>query len=76
MVVLVRGALDGIRISSHHGEAKIPDTCTAELVHKDIRLAMYQYNCGTRSRKITYSLEVPMDYIARMKVAEAISDVG
>ena len=46
------------------------------VVDKDVRLAEHQYGCKTRSRITTYSLEVPMNDIAGVEVAEALGDVG
>ena len=48
----------------------------AGIVHKDVRLMRYQ--CGGRARlgTATYPFEVPVNNIARVKVAEALGDIG
>jgi len=45
------------------------------LVYKDACLAGIQYG-GETSFGTTYSLKVPMNYIAGVEIAEALSDVG
>ena len=69
------GVLNGIRVVSEHGKAKIRDVCMTRVVHKDVLLAGRQYSSETRFRTVTYSLEVTMDHIARVEVAEADSDI-
>jgi hypothetical protein len=46
------------------------------VVHKDVWLDVYQYGGRIRFRTTTYTLEVPMNDIAGVEVAEALSDVG
>jgi len=75
VALLIRGALHGIQVLSHRGDAEIHDARTARLVHENIRLIGCEYDCRTGFRTTTYSLEVPMDHIAGVEVAEAISDV-
>ena len=48
----------------------------AGVVDKDVRLAGRQYGGETSFRITTYSLEVPMNDIAGVEVAEALGDVG
>ena len=57
-------------------KAKVRDDRTVGAIHKDVFLAGYQYGCGTKFTTFTYSLEVTMNYIARVEVAETLSDVG
>ena len=66
----------GIRVLSHHSEAKVRDTRITRVVHEDVWLDTCQYSGGSRSRVITYSFEVPMNHIAGVEVIEALSDVG
>jgi len=75
VALLKRGALDGFQVLSYRSEAKIRDACVTRVVHKDIRLVECQHGGETRFRTVTYSHEVPMDYIARVEVAEAVSDI-
>jgi hypothetical protein len=48
----------------------------ARVVDKNVRLAGRQYGREMRFRTATYSLEVPMNDIAGVEVAEALGDVG
>jgi len=72
---MTRGVRCGIQISSDSGNAKIRDACMTRVVHKDVRLAKCQHGSEMRSRTTTYPPEVPMNYIAGVEVAEALSDV-
>ena len=71
-----RGAPHGIQVASDRSEAKIRQTCMTGVVHKDVLLDMYQYGGEARHGTTTYPLEVPMNDIAGVEVAEALSDVG
>ena len=71
-----RGAPGGIQVSSDRGEAEIGDACVTGVIHKDVWLARCQWGDETRFKITTYSLEIPMDHIARVEVAEALSDIG
>jgi len=46
------------------------------VVHKDVWLTRCQYGGETRLGTTTYSLEVPVNHIAGMEVAEPFSGVG
>ena len=48
----------------------------AGVVHEDVGLVGRQYDDKTRIVATTYSFEVPMNYVASMKVAEALGDIG
>ena len=71
-----RGGRYGIQILSDGSEAKIRDACMTRIVHKDVRLAECQHSSAMRFRIATYSFEVPMNHIAGVEVAEALSDFG
>jgi hypothetical protein len=70
------GARYGIQVLSDRSETKIRDSCMTGVVHKDIWLTGCQYGGETRFRTTTYPLEVPMNDIAGVEVAEALGDVG
>jgi len=74
--MLVCGALHGIRVLSERGKAKIRDACMTRVVHQDICLAERQRGSETRFRTVTYSLEIPMNHIAGVEAAEALSNIG
>ena len=59
---------------SGHGETRFRDPCTACGVHKDLRLGGINCSDETKSGIITYSLEVPVNHVARMEVVETFSD--
>ena len=59
---------------SDRGEAKIGDAWMTGVIHKNVRLVRCEYLDKRISRKTTYSLEVPMDDIAGVEVAEALGD--
>jgi len=69
------GALDGIQVFGDRGEAEIRDACMTGVVHKDIWLAECQCCSKRGSRTTAYSLDIPVNYIASMKVSETLSDV-
>ena len=46
------------------------------VVYEDVCLAEYEYDGLTGFRTTTYSLEVSVNHIAGMEVAEAISDAA
>ena len=73
---LVRGTLDGIQVLSDCSEAKIRDERITGVVHKDVWLAGCQYSGKTRYIITTYSLQVPVNYVAGVEVAEASGDIG
>ena len=65
----------GIEVFGDRSEAEIGDPCMTGVVHEDVRLAVCQCGHEARFRTATYSLEVPMNDIAGVEVAEAFSDV-
>jgi hypothetical protein len=75
VTMLTRGTPYRIWVLSDCGEAKIRETRMARVVHKDIHLAECQCGGETIFRTTTYSLEVPVNDIARVEVAEALSDI-
>ena len=76
VTMLMRDTLYGIQVSSDRSEAKVCETCMIGVVHKDVWLDVCQCGGKTRSRSTTYPLEVPVNDIAGVEVAEALSDVG
>jgi hypothetical protein len=74
--MLIRDTLYGVQISSDRSEAKVREMCMTAVVHKDVWLDVCQCGGKTRFRTTTYSLEVPMNNIAGVEIAEALSDVG
>ena len=72
---LVRGAFLRVHFSNDRGEIKVYDPCAAVGTHEDICLIRCQYSDGMRFRTVTYSLEVTMNHIVTVEVAEAISDI-
>jgi len=76
VATLMRGELHGTRILSDGGEAKIRDAHTTGVIDKDVWLARCKYDIEMRVRAITYSLDVPMNYIVGVEVTEALSGVG
>ena len=75
VTTLTRGAPRGIQILGYCGEAKIRNTCITRVVHKDVWLAGESISGKTGFRTTTHSLEVPVNHIAGVKVAEALSDI-
>ena len=75
VATLTRGTLDRIQVLSDCSEAEIRNACIAGVVHQDVWLISYQYRGKARFKTSTYSLEVPMNYIAGVEVTEAINDV-
>ena len=73
--MVMRSTSYGIQVLSDCSEAKIHNARVTGVVHKDVWLVGYQY-CGEMRLKTTYSLKVPMNHIAGVEVAEALSDVG
>ena len=60
---------------SDRSQAKIRDARMPVVIYKDVWLAGCLHNNKIRFGTTTYTFEVPMDHIAGMKVAEALSDV-
>jgi len=75
VALLNRGASDGIQVLGDGGETKVRNACTTRLIYKDVLLAGCQHG-KTRVRIATYRLEVPMDHVAAVEVAETLSDIG
>ena len=75
VATLTRGTLDRIQVLSGRSEAEISDACISGAIHQDIWLISYQHNSKARLKTSTYSLEVPMNYIAGVEVTEAVNDV-
>jgi len=75
LTTLMRDGPYGIQVLSYGGEAKIRDACMTRVVHKDVRLVEYQHGGTMGFRTATYSLEVPVNHIAGVEVAQALSDV-
>jgi hypothetical protein len=48
----------------------------AGVVHKDVLLEVCQCGGETRLETTTYSLEIPMNDITGVEVAEALGDIG
>jgi len=74
VAVMTRRARYGIHILSDCSEAEIRDACMTGVVHKDVRLVECQHGIETGFRT-TYSFEIPMNHIAGVEVAQALSDV-
>ena len=72
---LFRVVLRGLLVFNG-GTRKAGDECMTGLIHKYIRLAERQCDSKTRFRTVTYSFDASMNYIVRVKVVEAVSDVG
>ena len=76
MASLARGTVTkGILVSSNHSQAKIRDACMTIVIYKDVWLTECLRNDEIRFGKTTYPFEVPMNNIAGVEVAEALSDV-
>ena len=75
VVAVKRGGRYGIQVLNDGSETKIRDACMTGVVHKDVRLVECQYGSATRFRTATYSLEAPMNHIAGVDVAQALSNV-
>ena len=65
-----------IHVDSDCSQTKIHDPRMAVGIYEDIRLIGCQYSDGARFRTVTYALEVTMNHIARVEIAEGISDIG
>ena len=76
VTMLIRDTLYGVQISSDPSEAKVRKTRMTAVVHKDVWLDVCQCDGRTRFKTITYPLEVPVNDIAGVEIAEALSDVG
>ena len=76
VTTLTRGALHGIQVLGDHSKPKIYNARSIRVIYKDVWLAGCQHCCKTRFVMITYSLEVPVDHIAGVEVAEALRDIG
>jgi len=76
VAVVTRGGPHGVQVLSDRGEAEIRNSRMTRAVHKDIWLAGCQYSSEARSRSATYSLEIPMNHVAGVEVAQALSNVG
>ena len=61
---------------SDSSEAKVSNTRITGVVRKDVLLDTGQYGGGARFRTTTYALEVPVNHITGVEIAEALSDVG
>ena len=72
---LILDTSHGIQIQSDSSETKVRDPRITGVVHEDVRLGTCQYGRETAVRTITYPFEVPMNHIAGVEVAEALSDV-
>ena len=48
----------------------------AGVIHKDVLLEVCQYGGETGLGTTTHSLEIPMNDITGVEVAEALSDIG
>ena len=73
---MIRCTRYGIQILSNCGKAKICDARTTRAIHEDIWLTGSHYGDKIGYRNTTHSLEVPMNHIARVEVAQAFSDIG
>jgi len=62
--------------SSYRSTAKIRDSCVTSVIHEDVRLAMCQSGQNTKLILITYSFEITMDYVARVKKVKTLSNIG
>ena len=60
------GALYRIQTLIDHSKGKITDARTASVVHKNVWLTGSQDGGETRFSTTTHTLEVPMNYIARV----------
>ena len=69
-------ALHGTWVFSECGKAKIRDACVTRVIHQDVSLAERQHDSGARSGTVTHSLEIPVNHIACVEVAESLSDIG
>ena len=76
VTMLTGRAACGFQVLSDRSEAKIRETRMTGVIHKDVWLGVCQCGGKTRLRTTTYSLEVPVSYIARVEVAKAFSDVA
>jgi hypothetical protein len=75
MTVVSRGASHGIQVLSDRSKTKIRDPCVAGGIHKDIWLDACQCGGKTGFRIITHSLEITMNYVARVEKVKAFSDI-
>ena len=75
VTMLTGRAACGFQVLSDRSEAKIRETRMTGVVHKDVRLSRCQCGADLRLRTATYPLEVPVDDIAGVEIAEALSDV-
>jgi len=74
-VAKLRGTPYGIHALSDPGLADVRDARMPRVVHKDVWLAERQYGGEMRFRVTTYPLEVPVNYIAGVEVAETLSNI-
>ena len=72
---LMRWAPYGIQVLSDCSETKICDQRITRVVHENVWLVVCQYG-REMGFKTTHPLEVPVNNIASVKIAEAASDIG
>ena len=75
MALIVRGAPDGIQVLGDLGETKIRDPRMVVGIQKNIRLNTRQYAGKTGLKTITYSLEITVNYVARVEKVKAFGDI-
>ena len=75
MTLIVRGAPDGIQVLGDLSETKIRDTRMVVGIQKNIRLNTRQYAGKTGLKTITYSLEITVNYVARVEKVKAFGDI-
>jgi len=68
--MLTRGGPHGIHVLSDRSQTKICNSRSTGVVHKDVWLARY-HDGEKMFRTTTYPLEVPVNYVAGVEVAEA-----
>ena len=60
---------------SDGGKAEVCDLGAANAIYKDVRLGTCKNYCEARARSTAYPFEIPMDYVAVVKIIKAFSNI-
>jgi hypothetical protein len=75
VTLVTRGAPYGVQVLCDHSEAEIREAGVAGTVHENVILVGCRYGCEVGFR-VTYPLEVSVDHITGVEVAETLSNIA
>ena len=69
---------NGVQVFRDDGNAKVRNTCVGDIVdniHEYVHLVGREYYGGTTFGTTTYTLEISVDHVTGVQVAEALRDL-